>query len=95
MVLGHWPGNLGAIGRYFTSGNHPAVGLGNGLRFMAAEFRFVPPWLGGANRLVPRSAFVVPAPLGWLAVPVALVATVAFALRRSRRVKASACSVSR
>ena len=83
-VIDHWPGNLGAIGRYFVDGERPTVGFGRALQFMAAEFRLVPPWLAGENRLVPFSAFAVPAPVAWLFVPLLLAGIAALALKRSR-----------
>jgi len=77
------PGNLGSLVRYFTSGSHPSVGLHPAVGIMAAEFRIVPPWLGGAVRLRFLTDYVVPSPAWLLLVPGGLLALGAVAARRS------------
>jgi hypothetical protein len=71
-VVLHWPGNVGDVAAYFTSGNHPSVGAAQALRLVAAEFRIVPPWFGGGHSVQPVSWYALPAASGWLLVAVAL-----------------------
>lgn len=66
--------------------NFPRAGLGDGLGFLATEFRWVPPWLGGAN---PVSYILrqdaIPSSVAWLAIPVVLLALAWWSAWRSRR----------
>jgi hypothetical protein len=50
-VMLHWPGNLDAVARYFITGRNaePAIGFTSGIKLMAAEFRWLPEWLGGSS----------------------------------------------
>jgi hypothetical protein len=70
------PNNLQRLYRYFTSHNSgPALGLSAALGFLAAEFRWLPPWLGGPNR---TKSFTpgdpIPSSAALMIVPAALVA---------------------
>jgi hypothetical protein len=82
-VIAHWPGNLGKVATYFARGNHSTLGLGNALRYVADEFRFVPPWLGGTHRYAPYG-FAAPASIWWFVVPAVLVAVAVVAVRVTR-----------
>jgi hypothetical protein len=83
-VLVHTPGNLGVLFRYFTEGSHPTVGLHRAIGIMAAEFRVVPPWLGGHDRVQFGSGYSMPASAWWLLVPAVLLAAGAVAARHTR-----------
>lgn len=83
-ALLHWPGNLGKIASYFVGGGHPSVGIGDAVRYIADEFRWIPPWLGGSHRLTVLIPVAVPASLIWLAVPGVMVAVAVIAVRASR-----------
>jgi hypothetical protein len=82
-VLQHWPGNLGRIVKYFAKGSYAHVGVGRAAGIMAAEFRWVPPWLGGHERLELFTAFAPPASLLWWSIPVALLVLATLAVRRT------------
>ncbi len=77
------PGNLGTLVHYFVSGNHTEVGLHSGVGILAAEFRVVPPWLGGRDIPLPLSSYARPASVVWLLAPCALLVLGAFAARRT------------
>lgn len=77
------PGNLGVLVRYFTSGGHRSVGLDHAAGLMAAEFRIVPPWLGGRDNPQIFTAFARAAPFWWLLLPCALLTLGALAAKRS------------
>ncbi|HEY7437826.1 MAG TPA: hypothetical protein VIC35_00350 [Acidimicrobiia bacterium] len=79
----HWPANLGRVVSYFATGRGSHVGFADALGLTSAEFRPVPPWLGGTNHTNPFSGFAQGAPLAWLVVPVALLALGALAARRA------------
>jgi hypothetical protein len=51
----------------------PTLGLHEGLGYLAAEFRWPPPWLGGADPLNYFSRVTSPAAFAWLIGPVVLV----------------------
>ncbi|MEP6623990.1 MAG: hypothetical protein ABJC79_06090, partial [Acidimicrobiia bacterium] len=82
LVL-HWSGNLGKIVSYFAAG-HASVGLGDAVRFTADEFRWVPPWIGGAHRIEFFTGHAVPASPAWLMVPLVMVVVATVAVRSSR-----------
>ncbi len=82
-VVVHWPGNLGKVGTYFVSSRHRSLGFSAATRIIADEFRWVPPWLGGAHRLS-LLGFAVPASVVWLAIPLGALGAGAIAIRRSR-----------
>ena len=82
-VLINAPGNLGDLVRYFTGG-HPSVGLGHGIGIMAAEFRAVPPWLGGHDHVQFGSGFALPTSAWWLLVPCVLLGAGALAARHTQ-----------
>ena len=78
------PGNLTAIWDYFTSGA-PSAGIATGAGLFAAQFKVVPPWLGGDDPLRYGTGTVAPASLLWLAIPLLLLGVGYWAARRSRR----------
>jgi hypothetical protein len=81
------PSNLDRLAHfYITSQNHPAVvGLSQGLRYLATEFRWLPPWLGGSDPLN-LAQVPVQSSLGWLILPGVLVALAWWiSWRRNRR----------
>jgi hypothetical protein len=85
-VLVNWPGNLGKIAKYFAAGAYHHVGLSEAAGIVAAEFRFVPPWLGGSTKLGPFTGFAPTASTVWLLVPVAVLGLgTAAAIRSGRR----------
>lgn len=77
-------GNLAEIARYFLEGGD-ALGLRAGAGLLAAEFRWLPPWLGGSQAEEFGTGNVVPASLWWLLVPAALLVGGWIAARRSGR----------
>jgi hypothetical protein len=77
-------GNLGAIRQYFTH-QSSVLGLRDGAGLFAAEFRVVPPWLGGSSAYRFGTSAVVPASPAWLLVPLLLLALGGWAARRSGR----------
>lgn len=84
-VLVNWPGNLGKIVKYFAAGTYNHVGLSEATGIVAAEFRFLPPWLGGGTKLGLFTAFAEPASRAWLLIPVVILALGAAAAWRSGR----------
>jgi hypothetical protein len=82
--LTHEPGNFGLMVEYFTERGRAHAGLATGAGLFAAQFSWVPPWLGGNGRYV----FVLaePASTRWLLVPLALLAVGFYAAHRSGRV---------
>ncbi len=70
---------------FFADGGAPA-GLKAGAGLLAAEFRVVPPWLGGHDLAEDFSFGVVkPANVLWLLIAVSLIALGLFAAKRTRR----------
>ena len=67
--IANWPGNLGKIAKYFAAGEYHHVGWSEATGIMAAEFRFLPPWLGGSTQLNGFTGFAVTAARAWLFVP--------------------------
>jgi hypothetical protein len=82
----HFPGNLSRLAKFYLGLEHGArpslLGISHALGYLAAEFRWLPPWLGGKDSVNPFSAIATPRSSWWLIVPVALVAT---SLRLARR----------
>jgi hypothetical protein len=78
-------GNFSRIGSYFVGGGGGTVaGFGTALGLLAAEFRFVPPWLGGSDLQVPFIGSAAPASKLWLLLPAVLLAGGYLALRGRR-----------
>ncbi len=76
------PGNLYRIARRFTGvSGEPSAGLRSGLGFLAAEFRLLPPWLGGRELQDPATGASAPASLVYLIIPIALL-VIGFAAAR-------------
>jgi hypothetical protein len=82
-VATHTPGDLSVLVRYFLSGGHSSVGLHAAVGIMAAQFRFLPPWLGGRDTPLPLTSYARSASALWLVVPVALLVLGGFAAKRS------------
>ena len=81
-VVIHWPGNLGKVASYFAHGSYAHLGIPKAIQIFADEFRPFPPWLGATERLTPIFPHAVPAPVGWLLVPVVLVILGAYSAHR-------------
>lgn len=64
----------------------PHAGLDAGLGYLATEFRWLPPWLGGAepvNSVLRQDA--LPSAVAWLAIPAVLIGLAWWSAWRSRR----------
>lgn len=81
-LTGH-PGNLTLLARFARDGAGRGAGLRTGAGLFAAEFRLLPPWLGGHEHLEPLTLAAQPASLWWLLVPAVLLAVGAVAARRT------------
>jgi hypothetical protein len=70
------PSNLERIARFFITAPSPPprLGLSVALGYLATEFQWLPPWLGGSERVNPFSLDAIPSSTTWLIVPVVLVA---------------------
>lgn len=64
--------NVRPMVQYFTSAHGAVAGLHNAAGFLAAEFRFPFPWLGGKELVNPVTHIAEPASLLWLVAPVLL-----------------------
>jgi hypothetical protein len=73
----HFPGNTVRLVRFYAGldpGRHlQLLGLRGALGFMATEFRWRPPWLGGPDPVNRFTALTSPSSVAWMAVPVVLV----------------------
>jgi hypothetical protein len=80
------PNNIQRLAHYFTSRDlPPALGLSAALGYLAREFRWVPPWLGGPDRVKTFTlGDPVPSSAGLLVVPAALVVATGWWSRRER-----------
>jgi len=76
-------GNLTRMFRYFRDGGGETAGLGRALELLAAEFRPLPPWLGGGEVTQTFTGVAERVWAWWLLVPVALLAVGAVAARRT------------
>jgi hypothetical protein len=76
-------GNLTRMFRYFGDGGGETAGLGRALELLAAEFRPLPPWLGGGGVTRTFTGVAERVSAWWLLVPVALLAVGAVATRRT------------
>ena len=68
------------------SARFPHAGVGTGLGYLATEFRWLPPWVGGSqpvNLILRQDA--LPSAVGWLAIPVVLVGLAWWSARRTGR----------
>ncbi len=83
----HPPGNLVRLVRFALHPGHagPLLGLSRGLGYLATEFRWIPPWLGGSDRLNPFTSLASPSPIAWLLVPLVLLAGAWWVARRRGR----------
>jgi len=82
----HPPGNLVTLARFYLGldkGTHQALlGVRQGLGYLATEFRWRPPWLGGPDPIDPLTGLASPSPLAWLVLPVVLIAVAWWIARR-------------
>jgi len=73
----HWPGNTVLLIKFYLGlgpEHHlPYLGLHPALGYLATEFRWRPPWLGGPDPVNRFSSLTSPSALGWLVVPVLLI----------------------
>jgi hypothetical protein len=79
----HAPGNIVHVASWYTS-TGSTIGLHSGAGYVAREFQWHPPWLGGADPLNAFTGVPAPASVGWLAVPVVLIGC-SWAAARARR----------
>jgi hypothetical protein len=87
----HWPGNFADLAHYFVGGGNsePAIGFGTALELMAVEFRWLPPWLGGSNRVDVFGVSTARTSALYLLVPVVLMVA-ALVVARSTKPRAKA-----
>jgi len=77
--------------RIVSSSNGGApLGLHGALGYMAAQFHWVPPWLGGPDLTNPFLGTVYPQPLIWLLIPIALLAISGWAASTKKNQKFTA-----
>ena len=73
----HPPGNLVRLVQSYlghgTARLGPVLGLHGSLGFLATEFRWRPPWLGGPDPAVTYSSLTLPSSIGWMVVPAVLI----------------------
>jgi hypothetical protein len=81
------PGNLAHVAKYFVNGKNaePAIGLRAGVRLLAAEWRWLPSWLGDTDVFDPLSHHAIGSSGAYLLIPVALLAVGFVVARRGRR----------
>src|SRR3954447_15384747 len=77
------PGNLYHIVRGTLKSSEPVAGLRTGAGLIAAEFRWLPSWVGGSDLASRQTGAAIPASLAWLLLPIALVLVGWVATRRS------------
>ncbi len=72
----HFPGNVVNLVNFYlrTGSQTPIIGLSAGLGYLATEFKWLPPWLGGSDPINPMTTLSSPNSLLWLLVPAALMA---------------------
>jgi hypothetical protein len=84
----HFPGNLVHIVQFFAGldrGPEPsALGLHGALGYLATEFKWIPPWLGGHDPIHVLTGLTSQSSAAWLVLPVVLIGT-AWGLARWRR----------
>ncbi len=85
----HFPGNLTRVVRYSLGlgPTHPpaSLGLHGALGYLAAEFRWRPPWLGGLDPVNQYTSLTSPSSVVYLILPAALIGISWFLARRRRR----------
>jgi hypothetical protein len=83
--LVHRPASLPRLVRYFVfGGNDPQVGVRKGAGLLAAEFRILPPWLGGKNFVESFNGAARPVSVAWMLVPAAVLGVGAVVAWRRR-----------
>lgn len=84
----HPPGNLVRLIQYYlghgTVRLGPVLGIHGALGYLATEFRWRPPWLGGPDPAVTYSSLTLPSSVAWMVVPVVLIGA-SWGLARWRR----------
>jgi hypothetical protein len=75
------PGNLRSIIGYVRDNGAAAVGLGDAVGLLAAQYRVPMPWLGGTSE-IGIGMGAVPAGAAWLLIPIGLLALSAVVARR-------------
>jgi hypothetical protein len=85
-MVQHPPGNLPRVASYFVRSKNaePALGLLGGAQLLAAEFRWLPAWLGGSDFFDPLTHRANASPLLHLVLPVALLVVGLSVARRTR-----------
>jgi hypothetical protein len=85
----HFPGNAARLVSFYAGLGHatvqPLLGARRGLGYLAVEFRWIPPWLGGSDPVDALTGLSQPAPLRWLVGPVVLIGVGWLLARRRRR----------
>jgi hypothetical protein len=81
------PSNLERIARFFitTPNAPPRLGFSVALAYLASEFHWRPPWLGGSDRVNPLTLDAIPSSAAWLIVPAVLVVLAWWLSWRARR----------
>ena len=84
----HWPGNTYRLVEFYLGigpvRHLPSLGIHSALGYLATEFRWRPPWLGGPDPVSQFTSLTAPSSPVWLVVPVVLVG-LAWGLARRRR----------
>jgi hypothetical protein len=84
----HWPGNTVRLVRFSLglgpTPHLPLLGIHGALGYLATEFRWRPPWLGGPDPVNRFTALTAPSSVAFLAVPVVLIGA-GWGLARWRR----------
>ncbi len=84
----HWPGNTVRLVEFYLGigpvRHPPALGLHSALGYLATEFRWRPPWLGGPDPVDGFTSLTAPSSAVWLVVPVVLIG-LSWGLARWRR----------
>jgi hypothetical protein len=83
------PSNLYRLARFFTAPVSPAhpgyLGISAGLGYLAAEFQWLPPWLGGSEKVNVLTFDPIPSSAAWLVLPGVLVVLAWCTSWRARR----------
>ena len=73
----HWPGNTVRLVQFSLglgpTPHLPLLGIHGALGYLATEFRWRPPWLGGPDPFLRFTALTAPSSVAFMAVPVVLI----------------------
>ena len=76
-TLAHWPGNAVRLVQFSLglgpTAHLPLLGVHRALGYLATEFRWWPPWLGGPDPASPFTSLTAPSSVAFLLVPVVLI----------------------